>query len=59
MFAFSIISLILACIWGTLYLITFTHNWWKRDGSGVGISLIGLIVAVFWILTSIFLMLRC
>lgn len=59
MFAFSIISLILACIWGALYIITFTRNWWKRDGSGVGISLIGLIVAVFWILTSIFLMLRC
>lgn len=59
MFAFSIISLILACIWGTLYLINFTYSWWKRDGSGVEISLIGLIVAVFWILTSIFLMLRC
>ena len=59
MFVFSIISLILACIWGLIYTITFVKSWWKRDGSGVGITLIGLIVAVFWILSSIFLMLRC
>lgn len=59
MFVFSIISLILACIWGALYTITFLRNWWKRNGSGVGIALIGLVVAVFWILSSVFLMLRC
>ena len=59
MFVFSIISLILACILGLLYLISFVGSWWKRDGSGVKYCSFGLIVAVFWILTSVFLMLRC
>lgn len=59
MFVFSIISLILACIWGLIYTITFVKSWWKRDREGVFSGVVGLVVAVFWILTSVFLMLRC